>query len=121
MEATYQRVQELDCWKEIVVDLDEIRSRNFGIIVSDEALSQGYLRFMYRHKELGFAQLSMFAKELTKRWNVKIVIVYRRYYDWILSAFKESNAKILKLKKNKFPNGPNNDGMLQNPWPLISE
>ncbi|KAL3913228.1 MAG: hypothetical protein SGARI_000760 [Bacillariaceae sp.] len=113
-------MKELPCWKDIAAGLDEIRAGNYGIIVSDEALSHGRKRFMYQVHQQGFLKLSMFANELKSRWNVKIVIVYRRYYDWLLSSFKESNNKIL-LRQKECPTTTQRNGMLRNPWPVVTK
>jgi mitochondrial fission protein ELM1 len=85
----------------MVKGLDALRQTNHSIILSAEAMSQGAKRFMYQKNDQGLLKLSLFAKELQARWNVKIVIVCRRYFEWILSAFKEANSKTAHFQIGK--------------------
>ena len=89
-------MQNEPCWQRLSDQLDEIRHKN--IILSNEAMSHGYKRFMYKRYPHGLLQLQLFSKELHSRWNVHLVICYRRYYEWLLSALKEQNAKLLNRK-----------------------
>jgi hypothetical protein len=101
------------CWIKLTGHLDELRETNQSIIISDEAMSHGAKRFMYKKNKQKF---SLFARELQERWNVRIVIVYRRYYEWMLSAFKEQNAKIL-YKNRKWP--VKGGKPLRHAWPTL--
>ena len=102
-------VRQQECWKQMTKRFDDIQETGKHIILSNEAMSHGYKRFMYYSssgnryypREYGLYQLMALAKELNERFNVRIVACHRRYYEWLLSAFKEQNDKRLLLWSKK--------------------
>jgi hypothetical protein len=66
-------IEQVPCWKGMLDALRELRLQGNHVIVSEENLSA---------KEIKLPLV----QNILKDWNVIIVVSYRRYQDWIVSA-----------------------------------
>ena len=67
-------------WRNFTSRLDRRRDQKTNIIISEE----GFLRFFGYNEPA----LDLLADAL-KGWDVRIVAVYRRYYEWLLSEYSQ--------------------------------
>lgn len=79
-----------ECWIQRINKIKELyHSRNISIVVSDEALS-------YERQVLPICTDPRFLPTVLSAlsdWNVRVVVTYRRYAEWLLSGAKETNQK----------------------------
>ena len=66
--------------------LRELSSQNKTILISDEAFSRMSPKSQYGNHRTIFSLLEKYYPG-----RVKVVIVYRRYYDWIVSKYNQEN------------------------------
>jgi hypothetical protein len=118
LKRQYDSLKPIPCWKKVRNELDRLLETNKSILLSHEAYSYGWRAWMYEAPDKGRFYLQLFSLELHARWNVTLVAGYRRYAEWVLSAWKEDNAKILLWKKRA--RWPHQGGKpLRAAWPVV--
>ena len=94
----------VECWTEFTSALQELPARN--IILSDEKLSEVQMQWWGVDKTIQFWK---FMKEqLASKYNVHIVMVYRRYHEWLASIKNQGDKYSLGRPHMKLwpPDGP---------------
>jgi hypothetical protein len=66
-------IEQVPCWKDMLDALRELRLQGNHVIVSEENMAA---------KEIKLPLV----QDILKDWNVRIVVSYRRYQEWIVSA-----------------------------------
>lgn len=97
------RLQNVKCWNKTLEILEPFRKSKTNIMYSYEAFSFHSNRIS---TERGYSMVDWLSLHLTlcKDWNFVFVFSYRRYPEWIFSAYKQINRWTnSKPRMNKWP------------------
>lgn len=81
-----------DCWSKVLTEMERFRANQTSIILSSEQWSNFNMPLWSKS-----ARFPAFAKAVREAlsaddWNVVVVMTYRRYAEWALSAIKQLRA-----------------------------
>lgn len=101
-----ERLIQVSCWKTVLDHLQNLRSQGLkNVIVSDELL--GYTNAWHRWPGMvHWSPLDWISFKLTLEtfYNIHIVVGYRRYFEWAISAkIHQSRWKQSKTAYNSWP------------------
>jgi hypothetical protein len=95
---------QVPCWKEFDTLLNEYASNHTNLILSDEKLSELHL---HRWNPTTTRDLwSIVLQRLRPQWNIRIIVVYRRYYPWLASLKNQGDKYSLGRVGMKSWEGP---------------
>jgi hypothetical protein len=93
-------------WKRFEILLERLAESERHVIMSDEAFS--------RIKATD-SNLALLSATLSKRFQVQVVIVYRRYWEWLLSMYNEKYKPL--PRRQKYQKWPDEGGIAVRTFP----
>jgi hypothetical protein len=117
------KLRQVKCWKSSLKALEAYKIQNTSLIHSDETM--GIMRWKSWHDMSQPAPCDLIAfKLLQVDWHVVIVVMHRRYWEWIMSS--KQHIERYTIKKPRHRNWPSSkqqqdDGGydFQAPLPII--
>lgn len=76
-----------DCWWTVTQDWKTNRKAGYGMMLSKELISD--LASIHHSKEEDRLQFWAAMEKALLDWNVTVVVTYRRYFEWLPSAFNQ--------------------------------
>jgi hypothetical protein len=92
-------------WQRFEALLETIAKKNKNVIISDEAFSR-----MRTSRE----NMELLEETLSKHFRVKVVVVYRRYYEWLHSMYNEKYKPL--FRRRKYQEWPDHHGVEIRPF-----
>jgi hypothetical protein len=90
-------------WKDFQSLLEKLAKSQRNVVLSDEAFSR---------LAVTDDNLQLFHATLTKHFDVKVVIVYRRYFEWVVSMHNEKYKPLQRRERyQKWPDEKHGEAM----------
>ena len=106
-----QRIQKLtecmgntDCWKKLIAEWEENKRNGLGMVLSKEGISD-----LASSKHSLESERAIFWPALEDAligWNVTVVVTYRRFFEWLPSAFNQHAFHMRLQKREPWPTAP---------------
>ena len=99
-----QLVLKVPCWNQFSTALDEYARTQTNLIVSDEKFSERHLQ----QWPVSTANIiwTLIKQRLERQWNIRVIVVYRRYYEWLASVKNQGDKYSLGRRGMKLWEGP---------------
>ena len=118
--VTASNLQDVKCWNDFVASLNESAAFTNStttidsnhVILSDEKISEAQMKWWDVDKTIRLWKLLQ--TELSGRYQFHIVMVYRRYYEWLMSVKNQADKYSLGRRGMKLWNGPEKEAIYPN-------
>lgn len=121
-----------NCWTSVTQEWEAYHRQGFDMVLSKELLSD-LAAVNHTHPTARAHFWSVLTKALVN-WNVTVVITYRRYFEWLPSAFNQYAYHNRILGRQPWPQSPSQvlptvadvvagvvNGTLAPPYPFVDE
>jgi hypothetical protein len=92
-------------WQQLETLLTSLAKKKKNVVISDEAFSR---------MKTSTENMKLLEETLSKHFSVQVVVVYRRYYEWLLSMYNEKYKPL--FRRRRYQQWPDNHGVEIRPF-----